>query len=72
MIDEPDDTSSNPQADTHLPVSGEFDAKNIPNNSSPLTSADNDEDASANSTIIDDSDNDDVAGADNRGMTNPS
>jgi hypothetical protein len=29
MVDEPDNTSSNPQADAHLPVSGEFDANKI-------------------------------------------
>jgi hypothetical protein len=47
MIDEPDDTSSNPQADTHLPASGEFDANNVPSNSSALTSSNEDDNNSA-------------------------
>jgi hypothetical protein len=51
MADETDDTASNPQADTHLPVSGEFDANNIPSTSSPLTSSD-DDDAAASSNDI--------------------
>lgn len=43
---EPDDTSSNPQADDHLPASGEFDSSNVPSADNPLTSADaeNDDD----------------------------
>jgi hypothetical protein len=44
MVDEPDDTSSNPQADLHLPATGEFDANNIPSTSSALTSADDEDD----------------------------
>jgi hypothetical protein len=44
MAEEPDDTSSNPHADAHLPVSGEFDANNVPSNASAHTSSSEDED----------------------------
>lgn len=42
-MEEPDDTSSNPNAELHLPASGEFDADNI-KTSDPLTDDDSDED----------------------------
>lgn len=41
---EPDDTSSNPHADGHLPASGEFDANNVPSGDNPLTTADAEDD----------------------------
>lgn len=50
---DPDDTSSNPQADDHLPASGEFDSNNVPSADNALTSADEekeDEDTDEEST----------------------
>lgn len=37
-MNEDDDTASNPGKDAHLPVAGEFDAANIPQDN-PLTTA---------------------------------
>lgn len=37
MNNDPDDTSSNPDADGHLPVSGEYDENNNPSSGDPLT-----------------------------------
>ena len=37
---DPDDTSSNPAADDHLPASGEFEDHNIPSAHNALTTAD--------------------------------
>lgn len=45
VVEDFDDTASNPHAKGHLPVSGEFDAKNIPDDENPLsTEAGEDED----------------------------
>jgi hypothetical protein len=52
MVDDLDDTSSNPQADLHLPATGEFDASNIQSNSSALVSADAEEDDSVDPNDI--------------------
>jgi hypothetical protein len=43
MVNEPDDTSSHPRADAHLPASGEFDANKI-STSDALTNPDQDDD----------------------------
>ncbi len=41
-----DDTPSNPHADAHLPVAGEFDAANIPQQNPLTTDTDNIDDVS--------------------------
>lgn len=55
MQDEPNDTSSNPTADDHLPASGEFDSQNVPDDSSPLNTSEYEDD--------EDEDEDDLAAA---------
>jgi hypothetical protein len=51
MANKPDDTASNPQADAHLPVSGEFDSTKI-NTSDALTNPDQDEENPANTNDV--------------------
>lgn len=41
---DPNDTSSNPQADDHLPGSGEFDSHNAPSDGGALNTADDEDD----------------------------
>lgn len=50
MDDDANNVADDPTVDGHLPVSGEFDANNVPDESNPLTSAEGEDDIDASDT----------------------